>query len=332
MLKNYEDQAFTQMLKKSLLKYWFFIGIVIVVFAAFNFPVIGAIFKEWNLLKIAIFIAFFITGLQLDTRTIVDEIKNIKALSASLISSLILFPLITFFLANLLLENSTDFIVGACIIAVAPVTVISGTVLTGLARGNIPLSLFICISSNFTAIFTIPFSLNLLLQFNQNMDLPVLAMIKSLIIIVLIPTILGRLLRTSIKNHITSYKKLFSIFSQLIVLLIIFNAISSSTSKIAATGHKIIFIFLFMILLHTVILLMNFGISKIIRLNRASTSAFTIHTSQKTLIVSYIVWAGYFASDFPMAMIPPISYHLTQMIMDTFLAHRFMNLAKHEIT
>ncbi|MBW2568514.1 MAG: bile acid:sodium symporter [Deltaproteobacteria bacterium] len=320
------------MLKKILLKYWFFIGIVIVALAAFNFPGIGAKIKEWNLLKIGIFIAFLITGLQLDTKAIVDEIKNIKTLSASLISSLILFPLITFFLAGLLFKSSNDFIVGACIIAVAPVTVASGTVLTGIARGNIPLSLFICISSNFAAIFTIPFSLNLLLQFNQDMNLPVLAMIKSLIIIVLIPIILGQLLRTSIKNYIMPYKKLFSIFSQLIVLLIIFNAISSSTSKIATAGHKIIFIFLFMILLHTIILLLNFGISKIIRLNRASTSAFTIHTSQKTLTVSYIVWAGYFASDFPMAMIPPISYHLTQMIMDTFLAHRFMDLAKQELT
>ena len=318
------------MLKKFLAKYWFFIGIAIVAFAAFNFPVIGAIIKEWNLLKIGIFIAFLITGLHLDSRTIVDEIRNIKTLSASLISSLVLFPLITFFLANLLMKNSTDFIVGACIIAVAPVTVASGTVLTGIARGNIPLSLFICISSNFAAIFTIPFSLNLLLQFNRNMDLPVLAMIKSLIIIVLIPTILGQLLRARVKNYIIPYKKLFSIFSQLIVLLIIFNAISGSTSKIASAGHKIIFIFLFMILLHTVILLLNFGISKIIRLNRPSTSAFTIHTSQKTLTVSYIVWAGYFASDLPMALIPPIAYHLTQMIMDTFLAHRFSERAQQK--
>ncbi len=320
------------MLKQFLAKYWFFIGIVIVAFAAFNFPVIGATIKEWHLLKIGIFIAFLITGLTLETKAIADEIRNIKVLSAAIISSLVLFPIITFFLANIFYKNTLDFVVGACIIATAPATVASGTVLTAIARGNIPLSLFICISSNFAAIFTIPLSLNLLLQFNQDMDLPVLAMIKSLIIIVLIPTILGQLLRTRVKNYIIPYKKLFSIFSQLIVLLIIFNAISSSTSKIAAAGHKMIFIFLFMILLHTVILLLNFGISKIIRLNRPSTSAFTIHTSQKTLTVSYIVWAGYFASDLPMAMIPPIAYHLTQMIMDTFLAHRFRDLAEQEIT
>jgi sodium/bile acid cotransporter 7 len=58
-------------------------------------------------------------------------------------------------------------------------------------------------------------------------------------------------------------------------------------------------------------------------LDRPSVTAFTIHTSQKTLTVSYIVWAGYFAAQFPMAMIPAIGYHLTQMIMDSIVAQKF---------
>jgi len=320
------------MLKRFLAKYWFFIGIAIVVVLAFNFPVIGEKIKQWHLLKIGIFIAFLITGLTLETKAISDEIRNIKVLSAAIISSLVLFPIITFFLANIFYKNTLDFVVGACIIATAPATVASGTVLTAIARGNIPLSLFICIASNFVAIFSIPFSLNLLLQFNQNMDLPVFAMIKSLVLIVLIPVIVGQLLRMRLKHIVAPYRKLFSIFAQLIVLLIIFNAVSSSTSKISQMGYEIIFVFAFMILLHTIILSLNFGLSRLMRLNMPSMAAFTIHTSQKTLTVSYIVWAGYFASDLPLALIPPIAYHLTQMIMDTFLAHRFRNSAEQEIT
>jgi sodium/bile acid cotransporter 7 len=68
---------------------------------------------------------------------------------------------------------------------------------------------------------------------------------------------------------------------------------------------------------------MNYGISRVIRLDRPSTTAFTIHTSQKTLAVAYLVWSGYFADPYPMALIPGIIYHLTQMIMDTFVAERF---------
>lgn len=52
-------------------------------------------------------------------------------------------------------------------------------------------------------------------------------------------------------------------------------------------------------------------------------AAFTIHTLQKTLTVSYLVWAGYFAAKFPMVFIPAIAYHLRQMVMYTFVAHWF---------
>ena len=141
--------------------------------------------------------------------------------------------------------------------------------------------------------------------------------------VVMFPILLGQIFRIKISRVIAPFKKHFSIFSQLIVLMIIFNAVASSTDRISQLGFKIIFIFMFMILLHGIILLMNFAISRLIRLDRPSTTAFTIHTSQKTLTVSYIVWAGYFSTSFPLAMIPPIAYHLTQMIMDTILAHQF---------
>jgi len=72
---------------------------------------------------------------------------------------------------------------------------------------------------------------------------------------------------------------------------------------------------------------MNYGISKFIRLDRPSITAFTIHTSQKTLTVSYLVWNGYFANQYPLAMIPGIIYHLTQMVMDTFLAEKLKKLS-----
>jgi len=68
---------------------------------------------------------------------------------------------------------------------------------------------------------------------------------------------------------------------------------------------------------------LNRIISWILHLDLPSTAAFTIHTSQNTLTISYLVWAGYFAAKFPMAFIPAIAYQLTQMVMDMFVAHLF---------
>ena len=115
----------------------------------------------------------------------------------------------------------------------------------------------------------------------------------------------------------------FSVFQQCIVLLIMFNAFSGSGARLVAAGGMLPAVFLFIVALHSLILHLNYGLSRLMRLDRASTSAFTIHTSQKTLTVSYVVWAGSFAAQYPLALIPGIVYHLTQMVMDTFVAERF---------
>jgi sodium/bile acid cotransporter 7 len=310
-------------LKAFLSKHWFFIGIAIVSLAAFLFPDVGPVVKKYKILNIGIFLAFLITGLTLDTRTIMDQLKNIRVLLAALISSLFLIPVFTWAAARLVFPDMPDFIIGATIIAAAPVTIASGTVMTAMALGNVTLSLFICVLCNFAALITMPFMLSFLLGFGQPINLPVFAILNSLIITVLVPTIIGQVLQPKLRHLLGSWKQTFSIFSQCVVLLIIYNAVSASSDRITEAGTTILVLLAFMVLLHTMILVFNFGISRLIRLDQPSTSAFTIHTSQKTLTVSYLVWSGYFAAAFPLAMLPGIVYHLIQMIMDTFVARLF---------
>ncbi len=304
-----------------LKKQWFFIGIAVMILLAYVFPDIGRLVRAYGILNIGLFLAFFITGLTLDTSSIASHLRNFRAPAAAMISSLFLFPLSAWLMAHFVL--SQEFIIGVCIIATAPVTVASGTVMTAIGRGNVPLSLFICVLGNFLALFTIPFSLNLLVGIGTNIDLPVLKMLSGLLVTVLVPTVIGQMVRPMVIKKLSGYKEFFSIFQQCVVLLIIFNAVASSTGKILEAGKSMIIVAGFMIVLHFLILGMNYGISKGIRLDWASTVAFTIHTSQKTLTVSYLIWADYFAAIYPMALIPGICYHLTQMIIDTVVAERF---------
>ncbi len=74
-------------------------------------------------------------------------------------------------------------------------------------------------------------------------------------------------------------------------------------------------------------LFLNYAIANLLKFDRPSITAFTIHTSQKTLTVTYIVWAGYFADNYPMAFIPAIVCQLTQMTVGTFVAEYFKKRA-----
>lgn len=318
-----------------LKKHWFFVGMAVVTALAFVAPGLGVFAKEHRILNYGIFLTFLITGFSLDTRSVLEQIKNVKVLAASLISALLLIPVLTAILATLFFGDNIDFIIGSIIIAAAPVTVASGTVMTAMALGNVPLSLFICVLCNLFSLLTIPLVLNGILgvmddvmRLEQTVTLPVGQILTTLGMTVLLPTVLGQLLRPWIREHIAPYRKAFSIFSQCVVLLIIFNAVSGSTGAIGSVGLGFIGLFGFMIVLHVLILVLNYGISRGIRLDRPSTSAFTIHTSQKTLTISYLVWAGYFAHAFPLAMVPGIAYHLVQMVMDVFVADWFRKRAE----
>ena len=317
------------MLKSIFVKNWFFVGIAVMVLTAFYFPGVGMFIKTYKVLNIVIFLGFLLTGLTLDTSSILEQLKDARVLVAAVVSSLILFPAIAYFLARLFFKATPDFAMGALIIGVAPATIASGTVMTAMALGNVPLSLFICVLTNFAALLTIPFILTNLLHFTgTSIDLPVAGMLFSLVLKVLVPTLIGQLLRPRMAAMIFPYKKQISIFNQSIILMIILNAVSSAADRLLESDITIVWLFVFMFGLHTLILAMNFGLSRIIRLDLPSTAAFTIHTSQKTLTISYLVWAEHFYHSYPMALIPPIVYHLTQSIVDTWVAHRFRRAAE----
>ena len=311
-----------------LKKNWFFAGILVAVIMAFSLPGLGRWVQQHRILNVGIFLVFLITGLTLETSGIKKQLRRFTAPLAAMISSLVLIPILAWLTASFTL--SMEFLVGVCIIATAPVTVASGTVMTDFGRGNVPLSLFICVLGNGLAVFTIPFSLNLILGFGGQIDLPVAEMLGGLVLTILLPTFLGQLLRPYLKKRITPYRKGFSRFQQCIVLLIIFNAVASSAARILEAGATVISVLVFVVFLHSLVLVMNYAISRLIGLDRPSTTAFTIHTSQKTLAVSYIVWAGYFSTQYPMALIPAIGYHLTQMIMDSVVAQKFRIAAERD--
>jgi solute carrier family 10 (sodium/bile acid cotransporter), member 7 len=306
-------------------KYWLFPAILLVVLIASNLGDKGAWVREYHVITIGIFLAFFVTGLSLDTSYLNLRDLPAKAAMAAIVSSLVLIPLLSWALASWIFP--LEFIIGVCIIATAPVSIVSGTVMTAIGRGNIPFSILICLLGNCVGIFTIPFSLQFLVGGAGNLELPVLKMLASLLTTVLVPIILGKLAQPALKACIERYKGTFSVFQQCIVLLIIFNAFAMSGGKIGAAGKMLPGLIAFIVVLHSLILLLNYGICRVIRLDRPSTTAFTIHTSQKTLTVSYLVWAGCFAAQYPLALIPGIIYHLTQMVMDTFVAERFKELS-----
>ena len=315
-------------MRHFLLKNWFILGMVVTVTGGLVWPELGPILKQGRVLNIGVFICFFLTGLTLQTSVIFTELKNVKALTTALLSCFALFPVVALLLARLVYSSDGDFVTGVCILAVQPVTVASGTVLTRVAKGNVALSLLINVATNLLAIFTIPLALGMMLDVQGEIELPILRMIGSLVMMVLLPTILGQVAGIWWREKSLAHKKWFSVFAQVVVLLVIFSGVAGSTEKIQEMGWQIASLLVFVLVLHGLALGMNVGLARLIGLDRAGVTVFVLHVSQKSLTIAFIVWSGYFAEEFPLALIPTIGYHLVQLVVDSVLAERLRRSAE----
>lgn len=304
-----------------LRKQWFLIGIFCSVWLGYSYPEWSRFLGRYDVINIGIFLSFFFTGLCLETQSILRLVSTVRAPVAAALSSLILYPLIAWILAQLMLP--TEFVIGICIIAAGPVTLTSGTIMTAIARGNIPLSILICIVTNVLAIFTMPLMLSILLNIGGSLDLPVMKMFLALVFMVLTPLLAGQVLRPFCAKIVERYEHLFSILQSCIILLIIFNVVSRSADHINEAGRGLLGILFFVVFLYFLMIMVNYLIARLMRIDTPSLIAFTIHTSQKTLAVAYVVWAAHFAQDFPSAFLPAIMCQIVQMTAGTFVARYF---------
>ena len=102
---------------KQLKKQWFFIGIAGMILISFSLPGVGLFVREYKSLDIGIFLAFLITGLTLETSSLVDQLKNGRVLVAALVSSLFVFPGIAYSLGLLFSETGRISPSGFCSLA-----------------------------------------------------------------------------------------------------------------------------------------------------------------------------------------------------------------------
>jgi sodium/bile acid cotransporter 7 len=293
----------------------FFLGAAAL--AGYLLPEWGEVLKRNNILDAGLVISFFLTGLTLDAHIVPQALKTFRVPAAAVLSSLVVYPVVAWLAARFVLPY--EFVIGCCIIGAGPVSVSSGTILTALARGNVPLSILICILTHLISFFTIPLVLDFLVGAGGNIELPVVAMLGGLALKVLVPLVAGLLLRPHISVLVNRYTPYFSTFQSGLILLMIYTAVSSSAPSIRQLDTLLLKVTLVVMGIYHVMLLLNIIIARLLKFTEPDKIAFTIHASQKTLGVSFIVWSGYFAAEYPAGFIPAIICHLTQMVAAPFL-------------
>mmetsp|Transcript_20831 Transcript_20831/g.44753 ORF Transcript_20831/g.44753 Transcript_20831/m.44753 type:complete len:254 (-) Transcript_20831:94-855(-) len=213
-----------------------------------------------------------------------------------------------------------------------PTTINSGVALVKAAKGNVALALLLTVASNLLGIFTVPFTLALLLVVDDVAIDPFPLLLK-LISMILLPLVLGKLARESSARVLAFYsrhKLALSLLSSVVMSVIVWMSISSSASVLKQLAwQNVIGLLIVGILIHVIYLTFNYAAASfVLGLTTPTRKAVVIMASQKTLPMAITVLNLFPPSLGEPGLIaaPCITSHLVQTLIDAFIAGKWSML------
>ncbi|KAI5396883.1 putative sodium/metabolite cotransporter bass4 [Lathyrus oleraceus] len=218
-----------------------------------------------------------------------------------------------------------------------PTTLSSGVALTQLAGANSALALAMTVISNLLGILIVPFSITKFVASGVGVTLPTTQLFKSLVLTILIPLILGKVIRESFKDvadFVDRNRKLFSGISAFFLSLVPWTQVSKSRPLLLIVKPKVFLVAIGLgALLHLTLLIFNSiavrslsiisGGEKSTFSREENANALILVASQKTLPVMVAViepLCGAFGES-GLLVLPCIATHLIQIILDSFLVN-----------
>lgn len=295
---------------------------VVIWVIGFLVPEWGKAYQQSQCVDWAIALVMLCGGITLETSHLFAQVKNWRAVALSVPLMFVVAPLIIYLVTLPLRYSdsglSRELVVGFMILASQSCTLGSGIVVTTAARGNVALALVVTILNSMLSAFMTPLILRLTLS--ADIEFEVGQMIGKLSLIILAPVAIGQLLRPLCRAHIERARWLPSILTQLVILSLIFMSVGAAAEWMRRSPWLVLVLTVANLVLHLVILGVNYAASTLVCRTDASRRALAICSSQKTLATGSFVWSKYFA-DNPLGGVPMILYHVVQLVFDSLLAH-----------
>lgn len=288
-------------------------------------------FNDWlpltTITDIGIGLIFFFYGLKLSTSEFKEGVLNYKAHFIIQVTTFVIFPLLAllylpFFEGGI----SSELWIALFFLATLPSTVSSSVVMTALARGNLPTSIFNASLSGLIGIFATPIWLALIL--GKNADFQFADVLIKLCWQILAPLTVGLILQRFWGHIARKYGKQLSLFDKTVILLIVYSSFSASFSSrlfesVSQTGllKLIIGVFvLFFVVYYGLSLICNLlriPIEDKISIQFCGTKKSLVHGSvMVNVLFENAVNAGLF-------LLPIMLYHSMQLIVIAYFAEKY---------
>lgn len=316
-------------LLERMRKEWFMIGIVLAIAGAKLQPSIGVnggpLKPEITVSYIAVATIFFNSGLSLKTEELTGALVHIRLHLFIQIFTLAFFPAtIWLFLQLLSITPINEWLLkGLQTVGCMPPPVSSAVILTKAVGGNEAAAIFNSAFGSFLGIIVTP--LLLLLFLGSSSAVPFTSIFSQLFMTVVVPLVIGQIVRRYIKDWLERTKPPFGAVSSSVLLMIIYTTFCGTFSNpnidLDRLSLVVILFIIFSIQLSFMLLTFIFSTRNNSGFTPADTVAIIFCSTHKSLTLGIpmlkIVFAGH--EHLSLISVPLLIYHPVQILLGSVL-------------
>jgi sodium/bile acid cotransporter 7 len=319
-------------MRRFLLDNFTMMLVAAVILASF-FPVSGVAADYFGLAtKIAIGLLFFLHGARLSRDVVIAGFLHWKLHLTILAATFVFFPVIGL-CAGILVPSILPpaLYTGILFLCVLPSTVQSSIAFTSMAGGNVPAAICSASASNILGMFLTPLLAGILLSASGNVGFSLNAL-KSILLQLLAPFILGQILQPWIGNFIRTKRNMLLPVDRGSILMVVYLAFSESVTE--GLWHTIsirdlgVVIIIDLLILAIVLAVTMFG-SRWAGFSKEDEIAITFCGSKKSLAsgvpIATVIFAG---QSIGSIVLPLMLFHQIQLMVCAVIAQKYADAAK----
>ncbi|RON03713.1 bile acid:sodium symporter [Pseudomonas brassicacearum] len=318
---------------KRVVTDWFLCGMLIATLLSWAFPTFGAtggaMHAEW-VINIGVFLVFFLHGVNLSSEQIRHGLKNWRLHFMVQAFTFLVFPLIWLVSDKLLGSHIPSLLMlGFFYLCALPSTISSSVALTGSAGGNVPAAILNASLSSVLGIFLTPLLVSFVVGSGAGgIDLG--STLLDLCAMLLLPLVLGQLLRPLFGKFFSRHKRYTNIVDKLVILLLVYAAFCNSmvSGMWQQQGNTVILSALVgSAALLAIILWMTTRTARALKFNPADEIAAVFCASKKSLAAGAPMAALIFGANpgLGLILLPIMIYHPLQLIVCSVMAESYAN-------
>jgi sodium/bile acid cotransporter 7 len=325
---------------KRVVTDWFLLGMLVATLLAYFIPSFGATGGAMHaeiVINVGVFLVFFLHGVNLSSEQIKHGLKNWKLHIMVQLFTFLVFPLLWLISDKLLGSHVPALLMlGFLYLCALPSTISSSVALTGSAGGNVPAAILNASMSSVFGIFMTPWLVSLVVGTGSGgIDLG--STLIDLCIMLLLPLVLGQLLRPLLGKFFARHKKYTNVIDKVVILLLVYAAFCNSmvSGMWQTQGDTVILTaFIGSAVLLAVILLLTTSTSKLLKFNHADKVAAVFCASKKSLAAGAPMAALIFGNNpgLGLILLPIMIYHPLQLIVCSVMAEAYATQHKQQLS